>query len=102
MIPARKRALTTVTHATPGFFVRNQELSDALSPRETGTVSEAQCRKNADECMEWARAAQTDEERNKFLDMAENWLQSAIGASLRNAFGGALTKQNGNENPVAA
>ena len=44
-----------------------------------------ECRKNAEECLGWARTARTDEDRAAFLDMARTWTQAALmaeGASL--------------------
>jgi hypothetical protein len=32
----------------------------------------------ADECMEWAKTAKSDREREIFLQMAQTWLQAAV------------------------
>jgi hypothetical protein len=32
----------------------------------------------ADECMEWAKTAKSDRERDIFLQMAKTWLQAAM------------------------
>ena len=42
-----------------------------------------QYRRNADECMEWAKTAKSDFERNTFLQMAQTWLAAAIIADGR-------------------
>ena len=34
-------------------------------------------RKYADECLAWAKTAQSDKDRRDFLQMAEAWLQAA-------------------------
>jgi len=34
-------------------------------------------RSYAAECMEWAKTARSDQERNTFLEMAKTWLQAA-------------------------
>jgi hypothetical protein len=35
-------------------------------------------REYADECMQWAKKAKSDAEREAFLEMAEAWLQAAM------------------------
>ena len=40
-------------------------------------------RRNADECMEWAKTAKSDFERNTFLQMAQTWLAAAVHAGSR-------------------
>jgi hypothetical protein len=40
-------------------------------------------RRNADECMEWAKTAKSDFERNTFLQMAQTWLAAAMYADGR-------------------
>jgi hypothetical protein len=40
-------------------------------------------RRNADECMEWAKTAKSDFERNTFLQMAQTWLAAAMCADGR-------------------
>jgi hypothetical protein len=35
-------------------------------------------RRNADECIEWAKTAKSDFERNTFLQMAQTWLAAAV------------------------
>ena len=35
-------------------------------------------RRNADECMEWAKTAKSDFERDTFLQMAQTWLAAAV------------------------
>jgi hypothetical protein len=35
----------------------------------------------AEECLRWARDAETDEERKAFLDMARTWTKAAAQAS---------------------
>lgn len=52
-------------------------------------MSEDQYRESADQCIQSAKAADSDEERKKLLTLAETYLQSAIAASLKDAFGGA-------------
>jgi hypothetical protein len=44
----------------------------------TCVVSSAkELRANADECLDWARTARTDRERQIFLQMARAWLEAA-------------------------
>jgi hypothetical protein len=53
--------------------------SRAASAR-TGLVvlTAEECRKNAEECLRWARDAKTDSERQAFLDMARTWTEAAM------------------------
>jgi hypothetical protein len=37
-------------------------------------------RQNAQDCLQWARDAKTDEERKAFVDMARTWMQAATKA----------------------
>ena len=39
--------------------------------------SAKELRANADECLDWARTARTDRERQIFLQMARAWLEAA-------------------------
>ena len=49
--------------------------------------SREECLKNAEECLQWARAARTDDKRKAFLDMARTWTQAAdlAGSASANA-----------------
>jgi hypothetical protein len=40
-------------------------------------------RRNADECMEWAKTAKSDFERNTFLQLAQTWLAAAVYADTQ-------------------
>jgi hypothetical protein len=40
-------------------------------------ASTKELRANADECLDWARTARTDRERQIFLQMARAWLEAA-------------------------
>ena len=46
-------------------------------------MSATEFRENADECMDWARTARSDQERAIFLQIAETWLRAATLASRR-------------------
>jgi hypothetical protein len=37
----------------------------------------SECRENADQCLQWAREAATEDQRKVFLDMARTWTQAA-------------------------
>jgi hypothetical protein len=50
---------------------------------EVASVSSKQYREFADECLGWAKAARSDQERLIFLQMAETWLQAADLADQR-------------------
>jgi hypothetical protein len=41
-------------------------------------MSAHEYRQYADECLSWAKTAQSDRDRRDFLRMAEAWLQAAI------------------------
>ena len=40
-------------------------------------MSAKQFRKYADECMGWAKAANSDKDRQKYIEMAEIWFRAA-------------------------
>jgi hypothetical protein len=42
-------------------------------------------REYATECMEWAKSAKTDQERDIFLQMAKSWMEAALIAGGREA-----------------
>jgi hypothetical protein len=48
-------------------------------------ATEDEYRQFAEECMQWARAAESDAERKAFLDMARSWTQAA--SALTNGVG---------------
>ena len=53
--------------------------------------SSKECREFADECMGWAKAAQSEREQRVFLQMAETWLRAAIMADRRERIRSAAT-----------
>ena len=44
----------------------------------------------ADECLDWAKTAKSDREREIFLNMAETWIRAAILAESGQRSSGAL------------
>lgn len=40
-------------------------------------LTASECRANAEECLRWASAAKTPDQRKAFLDMAVTWTQAA-------------------------
>jgi len=46
-------------------------------------VSSKEYREFADECMRWAKTAQSDREKRIFLQTAETWLKAAVLADRR-------------------
>jgi hypothetical protein len=48
------------------------------SRSQEGSMSFEEFRQYAAECTRWAAEAETEEERNAFLDMARAWIQAAL------------------------
>jgi hypothetical protein len=46
-------------------------------------MSAKEYREYAAECMDWARTAKSDQERDTFLQMAQTWLNAALVAEGR-------------------
>jgi hypothetical protein len=51
-----------------------------MGPR---VMSAKEFREYATECMEWAKSAKTDHERDIFLQMAKTWMEAAVIAKER-------------------
>ena len=47
----------------------------------------------AEECMEWAKSAPSDQERLIFIEMANTWLYAATMAGRSNSSAGIATSQ---------
>jgi hypothetical protein len=50
-------------------------------------TSAKEFREYADECMDWARTARSEQERDIFLEMAKTWLEAAIRSEVGQRIG---------------
>jgi hypothetical protein len=94
-LPPRVRAtiLTYVEEKLAGLYGHNKaqlrrfaarrNLSDGNHSPGTDDKGESsgafakECRENAEECIQWARTAKTDREREIFLQIARSWMEAA-------------------------
>lgn len=67
-------------------------------------VSTNNYREYADECMDWAKTAKSDNERMIFLQMAQTWLQAAALSEGKDPGPGPLllSKNLGSDNEAAS
>ena len=63
-------------------------------------ISAVEFREFGAECLEWAKTAQSDEERQLFLQMARNWLYAA--ANLEGRLTGPTTSGGRRPSPPSS
>jgi hypothetical protein len=62
----------------------------------------AEYRQYADECFAWAKQAETDSERDLFLQMAKTWMEAALLVKKAKPASASRSKSRGNQDDNAA
>jgi hypothetical protein len=85
---ARHRRYATPHASSLENVIRDRRIYEARKDRIRAwsrVVSPTEYRKFAQECLEWAKTARSDRERDIFLQMSETWIVAAALAERRQA-----------------